>query len=59
MLVNLAVKMIKKDSSRILELEESFYEVIKIRKELSKLNNEYTKEIEFLKQAQSKRQISG
>ncbi|WP_418885525.1 hypothetical protein [Borreliella tanukii] len=51
--------MIKKDSSRILELEESFYEVIKIRKELSKLNNEYTKEIEFLKQAQSKRQISG
>ncbi|WP_424632691.1 hypothetical protein [Borreliella lusitaniae] len=55
------LKELEKQSEVILlRLEESFDAEIKMRKEkLSQLDDEYTKEIEFLKQAQSKGQISG
>ncbi len=50
----------KQSEIALLKLEEGFDAEINMRKEkLSKLDDEYTKEIEFLKQAQSKGQISG
>ncbi|WP_434792932.1 tape measure protein (plasmid) [Borreliella burgdorferi] len=50
----------KQSEIELMRLEESFDDEIKMRKEkLSELDDEYTKEIEFLKQAQSKGQISG
>ncbi|MCD2401651.1 hypothetical protein LRB67_05205 [Borreliella bissettiae] len=49
----------KQSKIQLMKLAESFDAEIKMRKEkLSELDDEYTKEIEFLKQAQSKRQIS-
>ncbi|WKC58498.1 hypothetical protein [Borrelia sp. P9F1] len=43
-----------------MRIEEGFNREINMRKEkLSKLDEQYNKEIEFLKQAQSKGQISG
>ncbi|MCD2381941.1 tape measure protein [Borreliella americana] len=50
----------KQSEVELKKLEERFDAEIKMRKEkLSELDDEYTKEIEFLKQAQSKGQISG
>ncbi|PRR43261.1 tape measure protein [Borreliella burgdorferi] len=50
----------KRSEVELKKLEDRFDEEIKMRKEkLSELDDEYTKEIEFLKQAQSKGQISG
>ncbi|WP_418457418.1 hypothetical protein [Borreliella andersonii] len=55
------MKELKKQSEiQLMKLEESFDAEIKMRKEkLRELDDEYTKEIEFFKQAQSKGQISG
>ncbi|WP_236842406.1 hypothetical protein [Borreliella garinii] len=50
----------KRSEIELKKLEEKFDAEIAMRKEkLSKLDDEYSKEIEFLKQAQSKGQISG
>ncbi|WP_234927487.1 tail tape measure protein, partial [Borreliella garinii] len=50
----------KQSEVSLLRIEKEFDEEIKMRKEkLSELDDEYSKEIEFLKQAQSKGQISG
>ncbi|WP_421115300.1 hypothetical protein [Borreliella valaisiana] len=50
----------KRSEVELQKLEDRFDAEIKMRKEkLSELDDEYTKEIEFLKQAQSKGQISG
>ncbi|XOU12894.1 hypothetical protein QIA01_05050 (plasmid) [Borreliella americana] len=49
----------KQSEIALMKLKENFDTEIKMRKEkLDELDDEYTKEIEFLKQAQSKGQIS-
>ncbi|AHH05797.1 tail tape measure protein (plasmid) [Borrelia miyamotoi] len=53
-------ELAKKSEVELMRIEEGFDREIAMRKEkLSELDNQYNKEIEFLKQAQSKGQISG
>ncbi|QBK63777.1 tape measure protein (plasmid) [Borrelia miyamotoi] len=53
-------ELAKKSEVELMRIEEGFDREIAMRKEkLSELDNQYNKEIEFLRQAQSKGQISG